>query len=175
MYVSTANFAHCFYVDILDYSMVDFIKPNFLGSMRDFAEDYANPIKNGQHKDSSRLEVRVMMEKSYVLHKKLSRFVQRRDVTVLKEMLEEKFEYDIFIPMTEIQVGFSESNWGRVDHNVTELIHFRRMNCMNIICGKILSRMVSNFFPTIKSSVRYGHIRKFWKRHTLQRVRLAES
>lgn len=63
----------------VDYTMVNFIKPNFLGTTRDFAECYANPIRNGQHKDSSRLEVRVMKEKSYILHKKLSKFVQVGD------------------------------------------------------------------------------------------------
>lgn len=56
--------------------MVNFIKPNFLGTERDFKESYAGPIEAGQHRDSSRLEVRVMKERSFILHKKLSKFVQ---------------------------------------------------------------------------------------------------
>lgn len=56
--------------------MVDFIKPEFLGSKADFAEEYANPIKHGQHKDSSPWEVREMVQKSFILHKKLADFVQ---------------------------------------------------------------------------------------------------
>lgn len=56
--------------------MVNFIKPDFLGSKADFSEEYANPIRIGQHKDSSAWEVREMVEKSYILHKKLSDFVQ---------------------------------------------------------------------------------------------------
>lgn len=59
-----------------DYSMVNFIKPKFLGSKADFTEKYANPIQDGQHKDSSDSEVRVMKEKSYILHKKMSKYVQ---------------------------------------------------------------------------------------------------
>lgn len=61
---------------ISDYSMVDFIKPSFLGTEKEFANLYANPIRNGQHKDSSRVDIKLMKQRSYVLHKKLSKFVQ---------------------------------------------------------------------------------------------------
>lgn len=56
--------------------MVNFIKPSFLGTEKEFANLYVNPIKNGQHKDSSKSEIKYMKQRSYVLHKKLSRFVQ---------------------------------------------------------------------------------------------------
>lgn len=59
-----------------DYSMVNFIKPKFLGSKAEFTDKYANPIQDGQHKDSTASEVRVMKEKSYILHKKMSKYVQ---------------------------------------------------------------------------------------------------
>ncbi|XP_055709277.1 transcriptional regulator ATRX-like isoform X2 [Phlebotomus papatasi] len=85
------------------YCMVDFIKPSFLGTEREFANLYSNPIKSGQHKDSTPSEIRCMKQRSYVLHKKLSRFVQRREAAVLKQFLPEKFEYVLFIPMTPVQ------------------------------------------------------------------------
>lgn len=56
--------------------MVNFIKPSFLGTEKEFANLYVNPIKNGQHKDSSKSEIKYMKQRSYVLHKKLSKFVQ---------------------------------------------------------------------------------------------------
>lgn len=56
--------------------MVNFIKPSFLGTDKEFANLYVNPIKNGQHKDSSKSEIKHMKQRSYVLHKKLSKFVQ---------------------------------------------------------------------------------------------------
>ena len=59
-----------------DYSMVNFIKPLFLVTEKEFANLYANPIKNGQHKDSSKLDIKIMKQRSFVLHKKLSKFVQ---------------------------------------------------------------------------------------------------
>lgn len=61
---------------LTDYSMVNFIKPSFLGTEKEFNNLYGNPIKSGQHKDSSKQEIKVMKQRSYVLHNKLSKFVQ---------------------------------------------------------------------------------------------------
>ncbi|XP_017857412.1 PREDICTED: transcriptional regulator ATRX homolog isoform X1 [Drosophila arizonae] len=85
------------------YSMVNFIKPLYLGTEKEFANLYANPIKNGQHKDSSKKDITVMKQRSYVLHKKLSKFVQRKEAELLKTFLPQKFEYVLFIPMTAVQ------------------------------------------------------------------------
>ncbi|XP_017854355.2 transcriptional regulator ATRX [Drosophila busckii] len=85
------------------YSMVNFIKPLFLGTEKEFANLYANPIKNGQHKDSSKKDITVMKQRSYVLHKKLSKFVQRKEAELLQTFLPQKFEYVLFIPMSGVQ------------------------------------------------------------------------
>lgn len=83
--------------------MVSFIKPLFLGTLKEFSNLYANPIKSGQHKDSTTREIKVMQQRSYVLHKKLEKFVQRREAGTLKQFLPEKFEYVIFVPLTQVQ------------------------------------------------------------------------
>uniref|UniRef100_A0A182RAT7 Transcriptional regulator ATRX n=1 Tax=Anopheles funestus TaxID=62324 RepID=A0A182RAT7_ANOFN len=85
------------------YCMVNFIKPSFLGSDKEFSNLYANPIKNGQCKDSDHQAIKIMKQRSYVLHNKLSKFVQRKEASVLKEFLPEKFEYVLFIPLTPVQ------------------------------------------------------------------------
>ncbi|KAM7351107.1 uncharacterized protein ACRADG_004087 isoform 2-T2 [Cochliomyia hominivorax] len=85
------------------YSMVNFIKPLFLGTEKEFANLYANPIKNGQHKDSGKMDIKIMKQRSFVLHKKLSKFVQRKEAELLKTFLPTKFEYVLFIPMTDVQ------------------------------------------------------------------------
>uniref|UniRef100_A0A182JU96 Transcriptional regulator ATRX n=1 Tax=Anopheles christyi TaxID=43041 RepID=A0A182JU96_9DIPT len=85
------------------YCMVNFIKPSFLGSDKEFSNLYANPIKNGQCKDSDQQSIKIMKQRSYVLHNKLSRFVQRKEAAVLKEFLPEKFEYVLFVPLTPVQ------------------------------------------------------------------------
>uniref|UniRef100_A0A182VUM9 Transcriptional regulator ATRX n=1 Tax=Anopheles minimus TaxID=112268 RepID=A0A182VUM9_9DIPT len=85
------------------YCMVNFIKPSFLGCDKEFSNLYANPIKNGQCKDSDHQAIKIMKQRSYVLHKKLSKFVQRKEASVLKEFLPEKFEYVLFVPLTPVQ------------------------------------------------------------------------
>ncbi|XP_005181582.2 transcriptional regulator ATRX isoform X1 [Musca domestica] len=90
------------------YSMVNFIKPLFLGTEKEFANLYANPIKNGQHKDSGKTDIKIMKQRSFVLHKKLSKFVQRKEAELLKTFLPQKFEYVLFIPMTEVQNNLYE-------------------------------------------------------------------
>lgn len=85
--------------------MVNFIKPKFLGTEKEFANLYENPIRNGQHKDSNKRDIKIMKQRSFVLHKKLSKFVQRREAALLKTFLPMKFEYVLFIPMTDVQVG----------------------------------------------------------------------
>lgn len=83
--------------------MVNFVKPGFLGTEKEFANQYANPIKYGQHKDSSQQQIKVMKRRSFILHKNLSSFVQRMDVAVLKEFLPIKHEYVLYIPLTDLQ------------------------------------------------------------------------
>lgn len=85
------------------YCMVNFIKPSLLGTTKEFNNLYANPIKDGQHRDSDQQAIKRMKQRSYVLHKKLSKFVQRKEVSVLKEFLPNKYEYCVFVPMSPIQ------------------------------------------------------------------------
>lgn len=56
--------------------MVDFIRPNLLGSIKDFTNRFVNPINNGQYSDSTPQDVRLMKRRSHVLHRMLEGFVQ---------------------------------------------------------------------------------------------------
>jgi transcriptional regulator ATRX len=56
--------------------MVDFIRPNLLGSLKDFTNRFINPITNGQYSDSTPLDVKLMKRRSHVLHRMLEGFVQ---------------------------------------------------------------------------------------------------
>jgi len=56
--------------------MVDFIRPNLLGSIKDFTNRFVNPITNGQYSDSTLHDVRLMKRRSYVLHRMLEGFIQ---------------------------------------------------------------------------------------------------
>ena len=56
--------------------MVSFVKPNLLGTQKEFSNRFVNPIKNGQCRDSNASDVRLMRHRSYVLHKLLKGCVQ---------------------------------------------------------------------------------------------------
>ena len=53
------------------HSMIQFVKPNLLGTKRDFIRRFVFPIKNGQAADSTDHDVRLMKRRAHVLHKLL--------------------------------------------------------------------------------------------------------
>ncbi len=58
-----------------DYAMVNFVKPWFLGTAKEFRNVYANPIEKGQHKDSSLYEIKLMRRQSFNLNRELESIV----------------------------------------------------------------------------------------------------
>ncbi|XP_060841737.1 transcriptional regulator ATRX homolog isoform X3 [Rhopalosiphum padi] len=86
------------------HCMVDFIRPNLLGSIKDFTNRFINPITNGQYSDSTAIDVRLMKRRSHVLHRMLEGFVQRFDYSVLTPFLPPKHEYVIYLKMADIQI-----------------------------------------------------------------------
>ena len=61
-----------------DYCMVNFVKPNLLGTMKEFRNRFVNPIINGQHRDSMPEDVRLMRHRAHILHHNLSGCVDVR-------------------------------------------------------------------------------------------------
>ena len=51
--------------------MVSFVKPNLLGTMKEFRNRFQNPISNGQHSDSLPVDVRQMKQRAHILHRLL--------------------------------------------------------------------------------------------------------
>ena len=83
--------------------MVNFVKPNLLGTQREFKNRFVNPIKNGQCSDSKPSDIRQMKQRAHILHTMVEGCVQRRDFRVLSEALPPKHEYVIAFHLTEIQ------------------------------------------------------------------------
>lgn len=86
-----------------DYTMVNFVKPNLLGTQAEFRNQFVNPIKNGQCSDSKPSDIRKMRLRAHVLHTKVEGCVQRKDFRVLSAALPAKHEYVIAFRLTEVQ------------------------------------------------------------------------
>ena len=61
------------------YCMASFVKPQLLGTEKEFKNRFANPISKGQHKDSTAEDVKTMKRQAHVLHQQLDGFVNRKD------------------------------------------------------------------------------------------------
>ncbi|XP_063288132.1 transcriptional regulator ATRX [Pelobates fuscus] len=90
--------------NLIEYHcMVNFIKENLLGSVKEFRNRFINPIQNGQCADSTMVDVRVMKKRAHILYEMLAGCVQRRDYTSLTKFLPPKYEYVLSIRLTPIQ------------------------------------------------------------------------
>ena len=88
---------------ILIRCMVDFVRPNFLGTRTEFGNMFERPIQNGQCVDSSPGDVKLMKERVYVLHSLVKGFVQRRSHAVLRNTLPQKEEHVLLLRLTPLQ------------------------------------------------------------------------
>lgn len=86
------------------YVMVHFVKPNLLGTRKEFANRFSNPINNGQHIDSTPSDVHKMKKRVHILHTLLAGCVQRFDYGVLKPYLPPKHEYVLSVRLSEKQI-----------------------------------------------------------------------
>lgn len=90
--------------NLIEYwCMVDFVRPDFLGTRQEFSNMFERPILNGQCVDSTPQDVRLMRYRSHVLHSLLEGFVQRRGHDVLRDQLPSKEEHVILVRLTPIQ------------------------------------------------------------------------
>ncbi|CAF0981206.1 unnamed protein product [Adineta ricciae] len=85
------------------YAMINFCKPNYLGSEHEFSRNFRIPIEAGQHKDSSPGDVAYMRRRAYALNQRLTNVLHRRDFDVLRSFLPPKFEYAVKIKCTPVQ------------------------------------------------------------------------
>ncbi|KZC10261.1 Helicase ARIP4 [Dufourea novaeangliae] len=90
--------------NLLEYwCMVDFVRPNYLGTKSEFCNMFERPIQNGQCIDSTPQDIRLMRYRAHVLHALLEGFVQRRSHSVLQVSLPRKEEYILLVRMTTHQ------------------------------------------------------------------------
>lgn len=92
--------------NLMEYwCMVDFVRPDFLGTRQEFSNMFERPILNGQCIDSTPHDVRLMRYRSHVLHSLLEGFVQRRGHDVLSTQLPIKEEHVILVRLSPLQTA----------------------------------------------------------------------
>ncbi|XP_068997772.1 helicase ARIP4-like isoform X2 [Embiotoca jacksoni] len=90
--------------NLIEYwCMVDFVRPDFLGTRQEFSNMFERPILNGQCVDSTPQDMQLMRYRSHVLHSLLEGFVQRRGHDVLKDQLLSKEEHVILVRLSPLQ------------------------------------------------------------------------
>lgn len=70
---------------------------------------FINPITNGQHRDSTSKDIKIMKKRSHVLHKMLEGCVQRKEASILYEYLPHKQEYVLFTTLSHLQAKLYRS------------------------------------------------------------------
>ncbi|CAH1777536.1 unnamed protein product [Owenia fusiformis] len=91
--------------NLIEYHcMVDFVKPNLLGTKKEFSNRFVNPIANGQCADSSSYDVKLMKKRAHILHEMLDGCVQRKDYSALVKYLPPKLEYVVSIRLSPVQI-----------------------------------------------------------------------
>ncbi|GMS95813.1 hypothetical protein PENTCL1PPCAC_17988 [Pristionchus entomophagus] len=85
------------------YCMVNFVRPDYLGSKKNFANQFEKPIKNGQCVDSTPHDIKIARQRTHVLIDQLKGFVQRRTQHILKQVLPDSREYVLLMRKSPIQ------------------------------------------------------------------------
>ncbi|CAH0478707.1 unnamed protein product [Peronospora belbahrii] len=83
--------------------MVNFARPDYLGSLDEFKNRYVAPITNGQCIDSSEADLRLARHRAFVLTRELRPLVLRRDQQYLFKQLPPKKEYVLMCKLTDAQ------------------------------------------------------------------------
>lgn len=85
------------------WCMVDFVRPEYLGTRPEFVNMFERPIQNGQCVDSDDGDRILARKRAHVLHKLLIGFVQRRSFKILFHTLPPKQEFCLYVRMTPLQ------------------------------------------------------------------------
>lgn len=86
------------------HCMVSFVKPNLLGTQKEFNNRFMNPITHGQSANASPWHVKLMKKRVHILNKLLAGCVHRCDYSHLTPYLPAKFEYILSVDLTELQM-----------------------------------------------------------------------
>lgn len=96
------------------YYIVNLVKPNMLGTLKEFKKLFVEPIKSGEHTDCFKSATIVMKERSYVLSRMMEGFINRHDLIVNQNLIPARHEYAIFVQMSKTQIDLYQVIFRRV-------------------------------------------------------------
>lgn len=85
------------------YTIVDWIAPDYLGSLKDFRATYGEPIQEGLYQNSNEAQYRQARKKLKALELEMDPKVHRANASVLLTDLKGKTEFIIKLPLTPFQ------------------------------------------------------------------------
>merc|ERR1711885_1420 len=85
------------------YHMTDWARPDILGTRKEFANQFENPINEGRSSDATRADARRGLRRAHVLHKRLGGVVHRRDAAELQKSLPPKTECVLSVALSPTQ------------------------------------------------------------------------
>ncbi|KAK7703941.1 hypothetical protein SLS64_008887 [Diaporthe eres] len=85
------------------YAMIQWVAPGFLGEKRWFNSEYTGPIAKGLYEDSSRAEKKKAKIRLAALTQLVAPKVHRRTVATLKDSLQPKTEYIVYLDIRSVQ------------------------------------------------------------------------
>ncbi|KAI2630567.1 hypothetical protein GGS21DRAFT_524910 [Xylaria nigripes] len=118
------------------YSMINWVAPNYLGDIREFRAQYATPIKDGLHVDSSGFDRRNALRMLRVLKSEVAPKVSRITLRALKHDMPVKKEFVITVPLTHVQRQAYEM-FIQYHHSKTEShkVPMFALHDLNLICA----------------------------------------
>lgn len=120
------------------WSMIDWVSPGYLGSLKEFKANFVEPIEDGLYKDSSKYEHRKALKKLRVLKNEIGPKINRADITVLKDDLKPKVEFLITVPLTSLQEDLYnlciQHFLAKRQEKVTNTRLWQWMNLLNTLC-----------------------------------------
>eukprot|EP00061_Rhincodon_typus_P018907 g48283.t1 len=110
--------------NLMEYwCMVDFVRPDFLGTRQEFSNMFERPILNGQCIDSTPQDVRLMRYRSHVLHSLLEGFVQSKGFREAAEKTDKMILDQGLKPQAKLQTLGVECHITIVTHNMQQVSH----------------------------------------------------
>jgi SNF2 family DNA or RNA helicase len=130
------------------WSMMNWIHPRFLGPLRDFREEYIEPIKDGLYSNSTAEQRRRSQWDLLRLKGVLKNKIHRKDLSVIQADLPPKTEFVIYVPLTALQRQLyaalvENADWKpRRNGNLFKWINILRLICNHPCALKVFLLVV---------------------------------